>query len=318
MSGTAVLYCIRAEDGFAKFIRFIVSLSAFPIEEADLHVLLKSSDQKFNEQIYATMKANSVNGRIHLVPDLGFDLGSYKLFIQDSDYDYFVLMSASSVPMKHKWVSMLITPLTNQTSKLVGSMASWESLSTNVFESHSYALEKKIITNFLSILNPDSVLAKRLGQYLRIRTELSPTFKFLALGLPSKLGAAIYFLLHPRRILRRISGFPAFPNPHIRSTGMAVSKDLFMKACSKIPRDKIDVMLLESGRFSLTSFAISTGCNPLVVVGDEYFSPRDPRVRKTFRCAGIEPPLVADHHYERFIQGSPKYQKRMSQVTWGV
>jgi hypothetical protein len=313
----AVLYCLRQEDGITAFKKFIEALTIFPIEPAKLHILLKTVDANFVEEVRLSLARASLDANVHLMPNWGFDLGTYKMFIENSQDVFFILMSASSLPTRSDWVRILTAPLISNTSGLVGSMASWESLSTNVFASYSFGIEMKIQNFYRDFLDHKSNSFIEFFFY-----PIRLVFSFLVCRqhiskILSKFGAILFFLLHPRVIWRRFTSFPKFPNPHIRTTGMVISKELFLEVCSKIPINKIDSMLMESGTASITKIATTKGINPLVVVGDEYFSPNDERVRKNFRSADCVTPLVTDHHYREFRNGSPDFQTKMYRLTWG-
>jgi hypothetical protein len=317
MRKIAVLYCLRQEDGIETFIEFINALGLFPIEHAKLHILLKTTDETFIEQISEILMKASLSAHVHPMPIWGFDLGTYKLFIENSKDDFFVLMSATSRPTKYNWVNILTAPLISDNCSVVGSMGSWESLSTEVFESYTIAFENKII----KLHKTHS--CRKIKYFGRLQFNLKTfVLKLLVRRLPilrvlSRFGAVIYFLLHPRIIWRRTSSFPKFPNPHIRTTGMAISRDLFLQACKKTPSDKLDCLLLESGRESITRLAALNGCNPVVAIDEQFFSLNNEQVQRSFRSVDQMLPLVVDHHYMEFKDGSSDFQKRMRRITWG-
>ena len=122
------------------------------------------------------------------------------------------------------------------------------------------------------------------------------------------------------RVCRNISEFPAMPNPHLRSNALLVPRDIFVSFCKgrKIPRNKRDAHLLESGRNGFTSYLRSSNLQVLIVnsTGAAY-TPEMWINSGTFRQDLQLNLLVSDNQTRLYQSAGLKLKRRLENAAWG-
>ncbi len=120
----------------------------------------------------------------------------------------------------------------------------------------------------------------------------------------------------PLRLLRR--AYPAFPNPHLRTSAFGLSRDLLEQLHWPEPKSKQAALRLEAGGDSLTRQVLARGL-PAVVVGRDGASYEPARWPEsaTFRAGGQQNLLLADNRTEQWEQADPALRRRLEQMAWG-
>jgi len=113
--------------------------------------------------------------------------------------------------------------------------------------------------------------------------------------------------------------FPAFPNPHIRSTGFMMNRELFYSiAKSHHIIDKFDAYKFESGLESLTSKVLSLGMRVLLVgANGRGYSMKFWPISKTFRMGLQENLLIADNQTRNYMKLPWSQKIEFVNRTWG-
>lgn len=70
------------------------------------------------------------------------------------------------------------------------------------------------------------------------------------------------------RLLSQCARYPAFPNPHIRTNGFLISRDLLLQLKGMTPRSKAEAWRFENFRHNMTRQIQARGLRPLVVGKD--------------------------------------------------
>lgn len=285
-----ILYCIRAKDGISRAIQFKEALSFHPPKYSKLTIICKSD---VHDEFTRSIRAIFPTDKVITVQDIGFDLGAYRTAMLQSTSKYFILLASSSLPTIAEWDSYLVEPVLLGTSRLVGSMASMESLSTTVF-----ADLKRAFRAFLQ------------GRKLDSSPENPATKKL-------NLRVINHFFSISMHFLKRILFFPGFPNSHLRTTGICVEKAFYLSVVSAIPRTKNKCFRIESGRRSLTEMAKKRGFNPLLgtVAGPLELS--NPEIKLYFRSHAPKTPVIVDHHQLSFANLPFEVQEELTKRTWG-
>jgi len=118
------------------------------------------------------------------------------------------------------------------------------------------------------------------------------------------------------RPLRR--DFQPFPNPHIRTNGFAIERDLAQSLDWPRARSKLDAWKLESSRASLTRQVLAHGHQVIVVGRDGVaYPPERWRESATFRCGRQANLLLGDNRTRQWENGSPALQRRLERMAWG-
>lgn len=113
--------------------------------------------------------------------------------------------------------------------------------------------------------------------------------------------------------------YPPFPNPHLRTNAVLISRRLYCEFCShvSVPADKSESHILESGRHGLSMFILSKHLEIRVcgANGDSYSVP-DWVKSKTFRLGEQENLLVEDNQTRIYQLASPDMRLRLQFKSW--
>ena len=120
----------------------------------------------------------------------------------------------------------------------------------------------------------------------------------------------------PLRPFRR--DFDPFPNPHVRTNGFAMTRELLLSLDWPTPRRKLDALRLESGRGGISRQVRDRGLQ-LVLVGRDAvaYPPERWHESSTFRSGGQANLLVADNRTREYDAASPARRRQLEHMTWG-
>jgi hypothetical protein len=129
----------------------------------------------------------------------------------------------------------------------------------------------------------------------------------------------IYLWIKKMLALKMNRNFPPFPNPHLRTNGFLISKDLFLDVTHRyIVKDKMDTLFIESGRDGISRRIRLKGLDLMVVGRDgRGFFPDEWSISGTFRQGEQENLLVADNQTRIFAEADPSERIILSQLAWG-
>jgi hypothetical protein len=120
--------------------------------------------------------------------------------------------------------------------------------------------------------------------------------------------------------IRRIGAVTAFPNPHLRSNALFISRELFMEFCKlkSVPKNKRDSHLLESGKHGLSNFLSSNGLSIKVVGANGASYTQESWVEsKTFRVPTQCNLLIADNQTCAYDLADWERKRRLEYGAWG-
>ena len=113
--------------------------------------------------------------------------------------------------------------------------------------------------------------------------------------------------------------FLPFPNPHLRTNGFCIGRDLFLDVTQGYTiKNKNDTFFVESGRDGISRRIALRGLD-LIVVGRDGrgFFPDEWPLSKTFRQGEQENLLVADNQTRMFIDADTSTRISLSKNAWG-
>jgi hypothetical protein len=113
--------------------------------------------------------------------------------------------------------------------------------------------------------------------------------------------------------------FLPFPNPHLRTNGFCISRELFLDFTRGYTfKNKNDTLIFESGREGISRKIASRGLQ-LIVVGrnGRGFLPNEWSTSGTFRQGGQENLLVADNQTRQFTNADNSKRIVLSRLAWG-
>lgn len=117
---------------------------------------------------------------------------------------------------------------------------------------------------------------------------------------------------------RRRRDFPPFPNPHLRSNGFMLERELLLELDWTASRSKAQAWALESGKRSLSRQVWERGLDVRVVGRDGVSYPSGRwRESATFRSGGQRNLLIADNRTCQYEQADAAMQVTLEQMAWG-
>jgi hypothetical protein len=118
--------------------------------------------------------------------------------------------------------------------------------------------------------------------------------------------------------LRRLRpGHEPFPNPHLRTNGFALERELLLTLDWHIGMTRLDTVRLESGTRSLTRQVAQRGLETLVVGRDGVaYPPNRWRQSATFRSGDQQNLLIADNRTRHYQGAGPLTRRALAWLAW--
>jgi hypothetical protein len=117
--------------------------------------------------------------------------------------------------------------------------------------------------------------------------------------------------------LRRLRpGFEHFPNPHLRTNGFAMARQLILALDWKADLSRTEAVMLEGSRRSLTRQVQARGLTALVVGRDGVYPPERWRESATFRSGGQSNLLLADNRTRHYQEAGPLTRRGLAWLAW--
>lgn len=131
-------------------------------------------------------------------------------------------------------------------------------------------------------------------------------------------GKARYWPYQLAGLRRARRDYPRFPNPHIRTTGFMLERDVLLETDPHAVSDKRGAYLLESGFASITRQILESGKRALVVGRDgRHYDVDEWPASRTFRSGSQENLLISDNRTRDWENASPRLRRRLSRDAWG-
>lgn len=128
----------------------------------------------------------------------------------------------------------------------------------------------------------------------------------------SAYSSAPRWLRHRRRV------FPAFPNPHLRTNGFVVARQLLLDLEWPTLDSKLAALMFESGSSSLSRQVWDRGLEVRVVGADGLAYPQERwRESATFRSGGQRNLLIADNRTRQYEEADSGLRRRLELMSWG-
>jgi hypothetical protein len=126
-------------------------------------------------------------------------------------------------------------------------------------------------------------------------------------------------LVRPLLLLQYRRAFPAFPNPHIRTTGFMLKRKTFLGLKPVPVERKMDAHRFESGFESLTRQVVAAGLQPMLIGKDGQGYPVDDWGRSgTFWQNEQSNLLLADNRTESYTVADARLRQILSRLAWGA
>jgi len=135
-------------------------------------------------------------------------------------------------------------------------------------------------------------------------------------GTGGSLESAYSCAPRPLRPFRR--DFEPFPNPHIRTNGFALTRELLLSLDWPLPRRKLDAWRLESGRGGISRQLRGRGLELLAVDRQgRAYPPEFWRESATFRSGGQVNQMLADNRTREYETADPRRRSQLERMAWG-
>lgn len=117
--------------------------------------------------------------------------------------------------------------------------------------------------------------------------------------------------------LRRLRpGFERFPNPHLRTNGFAMERDLLTQLEWPSNLTRAEAVLLEGGSGNLTRQVQERGLRVLVVGRDGVYPPEGWRDSATFRSGEQSNLLLSDNRTRHYAEAGPLIRRGLAWLAW--
>jgi len=112
--------------------------------------------------------------------------------------------------------------------------------------------------------------------------------------------------------------FAPFPNPHIRTNGFLIERELFLNLTFISIKKKYDAYRMESGRNGFTQQIIKKGLKPLVVdKNGEIYEIEKWKKSCTFWIGSQVNLLISDNQTRKYLEADHQQKKFFTFMAWG-
>ena len=296
MADVAVVHLVRRANGAAPLERFLASYREKRAGlDHGLIVVFKGFRGQAVSGEYARLLEGLPHEALHL-PDRGFDLQPYFVAARRFQYRYFCFLNSFSRVLSSDWLAKLHRWAVKPGTGVVGATASYESF-VRGHEERRRGLEAlrpwpRFRSRFRHVVSDPSprLVAQRTGAWL---------FDSVGLWKPAR-------------------HFPPFPNYHVRTNALMVSREVLLRIRVRPLFFKLSAYLLESGCDGVTQQVMRMGLRPLLIDrSGEKFEKERWHLANTFRQSRQEDLLVEDNQTEAYAKADSEQRIRLSRAAWG-
>lgn len=122
--------------------------------------------------------------------------------------------------------------------------------------------------------------------------------------------------VRPGPLRRMRPGFESFPNPHLRTNGFAMERELIELIDWPAQMTREETVALEGSSRSLTRQVRARGLQTLIVGRDGAYPPERWRESRTFRVAEQENLLLGDNRTRHYLEGGRVTRFGLSWLAW--
>ena len=132
-------------------------------------------------------------------------------------------------------------------------------------------------------------------------------------------GAPRYWLYQLAGLREARRDYPRFPNPHLRTTGFVIDRELLLALAFDRAVDKRAAYLLESGKDGIARELERRGLRMVVVGRDgRSFEVEEWAGSGTFRTGDQENLLIADNQTGAYQGAWHRLRRRLTRASWGT
>jgi hypothetical protein len=132
-------------------------------------------------------------------------------------------------------------------------------------------------------------------------------------------GAPRYWLYQLSGLRQARREYPPFPNPHVRTTGFIIERDVLLSLGFDGAIDKRAAYLIESGKNGIAKRLELRGLRMVVVASDGEIFEADEWPRSgTFRLGDQENLLISDNQTRAYQGAWHRLRRRLTRASWGA
>lgn len=325
-SDIAVVYLARYAEGDAPMAKFAASYRRHPAGIAHDLVVIKKGFPDEGSTVSAAMAGLDMFPIA--VSDEGFDISAYAAAATQLPHRYIAFLNTFSDIVADDWLLKLVTPLADPLIGATGATASYESPRTS--------MRRLKMGLFLAQRRFSPSLGRLRGVFQAVRRMLPKHLsRFLVNYLIGRLAASpdrsdsaavadaefeAFWVKETKAdgTFDEINAIPDFPNPHLRTNGFAIERQLFLDLVPQTISTKGASYFFESGPDSLTA-QLRRRQRAVVVVGRDgivYDIEAWPR-SGTFRLGDQSNLLIHDNQTRAFAAMTQSGKTAFTALAWG-
>lgn len=319
-----VVYLCRANEEKESFSNFVNSYKKFPANcNHELIIIFKGFQDclaSYLSEVQAIF--SGLDYRAIYLPDEGFDIGAYLETAKIMDHQYLLFFNTYTVIVANGWLGYLYSTINHDNVGIVGTTASYESIFSSNFLMHRFSNfyytgdfkdDPHVLSYYQSlvtVIDPKNEPFKRLRRSIKLR--IRRFFKKIFGKNDSNIDINRHIAY-----LKKVYG--EFPNPHIRSNGFMISRELLLSLFGDYKvRTKEDACNFESGPRGLSRKIWELGMKTLLVGRNGVaYDVKDWPKSNTFRLGTQENLLTSDNQTRNYDNFSKKEKLVHSWISWG-
>jgi len=312
MADLAVAYLARRAEGLEPIRRFVESYRRNPAGVPHQLVVIFKGYATAEDLAGARAALGDLPYDAIRLDDTGYDIGAYIAAARQIETDRVCFLNTFSEILAPGWLASLDRHGRQTGVGIVGATGSYESLYSSMVliskviwlsETRGHGVDERLARHFRWML------ANRAPR----RFDLAPGLLTILRTVVRRLNA-LRIRINAPRLYRN---FPRFPNPHIRSNGFLLRRDLLL-GFGEIGRRKRHAYAFESGRDNMTARITQSGLAALIVGADSnaYDVPQWPH-SGIFRSGSQANLLIADNQTKAFMALSAEERDAYACMTWG-
>lgn len=294
-----IVHLVRAANGPEPLRAFAASLRRHPPGvDCELVLALKGFPSPEAAKPYID-ELSFLDPRPLFFDDSGLDLGVYFAAAKTLRADRYCFLNSYSVPLADSWLAKLDEALAQPSAGLVGATGSWAS--TRSWTAYSLGLPSA----YRGHLPPPRDVRRELLGMIPEQAERGRRTTWEAL---KARATSLRLLVEQER----------FPAHHLRTNAFMVSHETIEKLHLETTDGKLDTLMLEGGRHSITRQVQALGLRTLVVdrLGKVFDHDRWDR-SSTFCQGDQEGLLVADNRTRLYERADGGLRRVLAGLTWG-
>lgn len=284
---TCVVHLVWKPLGRKYLERFLASYQRFSGgHEHSLVVLLNGFEDEYELAPYHDL-LRGVEHQSILLPGACQDIAAYLEAARRCPCDILCFLNSYSELLDEAWLLKLHSHITRQGVGLAGASGSYESPASAPAPKPAYVTGGSPLW--------------------RARTNF-----YIARHHPAQRRA------WERERRRAQAQYEPFPNPHLRTNGWMIARDLLLGLEAGDLSTKEGALAFESGRASLTRQVLARGLQVLVVGRDgRGYEPKQWFQSRTFRSGEQENLLISDNRTQQFAQEDVQERAFLARLAWG-